>query len=180
MTLSNDVKKFISVIIWGAYLVVFLCPTILIIGLIGNINISNNFVSNNQTFFASLFSCWLVGLLLILIIPKKYRDLGYKLLLATAILLSVIYSLPGRGIWRAGDGLFLNIQWMVYVVASILAHLSIVLLGLSVLEYWFKSNLKKPILTNNKIMVTLVIIAVVSLLITYGFSFVGLPHEWII
>ncbi|MDO8669109.1 MAG: hypothetical protein Q7K65_02355 [Candidatus Buchananbacteria bacterium] len=180
MTLSNDFKKFISVIIGGAYLVVFFWLFIFISDLLVGINVSNNFLSNNQLFFVQLIGCWIAALLLILIMPKKYRDLGYKLLLAAVILLTISGSLPYGEIWHADQNLSYNLQWSIYSIASLLAQLSITLLALSVLERWFISTLKKPILTNKKLLVPVAVIAVISLLITFGFSFVGLPREWVI
>ncbi len=184
MILSDDFKKLISVSVWAiaivAYLVVFIFSAVSIASFLGDIKIGNNFISNNQMFFAQLIGYWLTALILLLITLKKYRYLGYKLLLAVVILLTIINGLPSIGMWHSEYSLWYNFLWSVLVIAGLFAYLSIYLLAFSVLEYLFKVNLKKPILINKKILVALAVIAIVSLLITFGFSFVGLPHDWII
>jgi len=123
---------------------------------------------------------WVVGLIMLFLTSKKYRDLGYKLILAVVVLLSGYYELPSLTMWHMDIGLWQNFFWSVLVITSWLAHTSLYLLSFWAIESLFKIDLKKPILASKKVLVILVIVAAVSILATFGLSFWGLPHDWII
>ena len=184
MTISNDFKKLSSVAVWTiaiiAYLVVFVSLAVSISSFLWDLKIGNDFITNNQLFFGQLIGYWLTALILLLLAPKKYRDLGYKLLLVAVIILTAYYELPSIVMWHIDIGLWYNFLWSVLAIAGVFVHLSIYLLSFSAIERLFKVDLKKPILTNKKVLITLVTIAIVAILITLSFFLVGLQQEWTI
>lgn len=177
MTFSKDLKKPTSImaliVAIIAYSAVFIIMTVSIGSLFWNIKISNNFLSSNQIFLGQLIGYWLAGLVLLLITPRKYRDLGYRTLLVVVVLMTAYYELPSIVMWRDDAGLWYNFLWSVLVVVGLLMHLSLYLLSFSVIEYLFKSGIEKPILAKKKVIIALVVITLVTILATISFHFLG-------
>lgn len=182
MTFSDGFKKLMTVLAWA--IAIFAC-LVVFLWLTGSIDnplwfIDSNFMDNNGEFLGYLIMSLVAGSFIILMTPEKYREIAFKLFVPLVLLLILMGLRLRYRLWDNADSLSLNLQWVVFAVSSLLAQLSLTMLALSIIEHKFITNFKKPILTNKKVLVILAVIAVVSLVITFGFAFVGLPHQWII
>jgi hypothetical protein len=129
---------------------------------------ANEFITNNGSFLALLISLLLTSALAILIIPKSWRVRAYKLILAVSMLIVLVDAFPIVSPWDSSFSIAENVKSIIWLLASLLSHLSIALLLLSPIEYWINVDLEKPIITHKKILIALIVIAVISMMITFG------------
>lgn len=140
--------------------------------------ITSSFLVDNQYFLATLFGFLLSGALLLIIMPKKYREMAYKVIL-TAVILFIVYEYIFLAVW--GGFIFFwdtEVSFITNIIENVLSvirnlayffqALSIKLLCLSILEFIFKNSLK-PVLIRKKWLVALIVIAVISILALFGF-----------
>lgn len=130
--------------------------------------VATEFITNNGSFIALLVSLLITSALAILIMPKSWRVRAYKLILAVSMLIVLVDAFPIVSPWDSSFSMVENIKSIIWLLASLLSHLSIALLLLSPIEYWIKANLEKPIIANKKILVVLIAIAIISMMITFG------------